>query len=390
MAGVSWRKTRTPGVYKRPSARKPGENLYRVVFRDGTGRQVTKNFARLADAENFKKAVDVRRPDDVAAGRIGLKDVYLQMVAAHEAGDEAYAPSTLALHEQVWKHLEPLGDKDVSRISPPAVDAVLKAIPGASIRDKSRRVLSTVYAFAIEKRYVNVSPVRVERKRTTRTARMRNHAEAGQRHRILTEDELASLVTEMPERYRALVELMAYAGLRPGEAVALTVGKLDSLRRRLTVNTSLTGFTKTGEPREIALPNVVAEMLTDHIARFSEPSDPNAPMFPKEDGSAIASKHSYDAFSRRHFREAAKRAGVNHGLSPNDMRHMAAARAIGAGADVYSVAKMLGHAKPSITLDVYGYLWDGRYEDVADRLDGRIRAARAERPKPAEVVSLRF
>lgn len=136
------------------------------------------------------------------------------------------------------------------------------------------------------------------------------------------------------------------------------------------------------------MPNVLVEMLTDHIARFSEPSDPNAPMFPKEDGSAIASKHSYDAFSRRHFREAAKRASVNHGLSPNDMRHMAAARAIAAGADVYSVAKMLGHAKPSITLDVYGYLWDGRDEDVADKLDGRIRAARAQQSKPAEVIAL--
>ena len=220
MAGVTWTKTRTPGVYKRPSARKPGENHYRVVYRDGTGRQVTRNFARLADAETFKKAVAIDRPEDVAAGRITLAAVYAEMVASHEADGEPYAPATLLLYEQAWKHLRSLADNDVNKVTPSAVDAVLKAIPGVSMREKTQRVLATTFAYAIEKRYLAVSPVRVERKRTTRTARMRHHAEAGKRHRILTEDELARLVGEMPERYRALVELMAYMGLRPGEAVA--------------------------------------------------------------------------------------------------------------------------------------------------------------------------
>jgi integrase len=256
------------------------------------------------------------------------------------------------------------------------------------MRDKTRRVLSSVYAFANDKRYVTVSPIRVERKRTTRTARMRHHAEAGKRHRILTEDELARLLAETPERYRALVEVMAYCGLRPGEAVALRVGKFDPMKRTLLIDTSLTGFTKTGEPRTLVLPAVVAEMLTEHLARFSDPSDRDAPMFPKSDGGAIDSKFSYDAWSRRHFREAARRADVNHGLSPNDCRHMAAARAIAAGADVYSVAKMLGHAKPSITLDTYGYLWDSSQEEVADKLDERIRQERASQPQAATVVRL--
>jgi integrase len=388
MTGVAWTKTRTPGVYKRPSVRKPGENLYRVVFRDGTGHQVTRNFKRQADAETFKKSVDVHRPEDVVAGRISLMSAYDEMVAAHQAADEPYAASTLALHEQVWKHLRSLADQDVGRVSPSAVDAALEAIPGSSMREKTRRVLATTFAYAIEKRYIAVSPVRVERKRKTRSARMRHHAEAGKRHRILTEDELARLVAETPERYRALVELMAYMGLRPGEAVALRVGKFDPMKRTLLIDTSVTGFTKTGEPRTLVLPSIVAEMLVSHLARFSDPADPEAFMFPKEDSSGIDSKFSYDAWSRRHFREAARRAEVNHGLSPNDCRHMAAARAIGAGADVYSVATMMGHAKPSITLDVYGYLWEGSQEAVAEKLDERIRRDRAVPARSGKVVPL--
>jgi integrase len=217
---------------------------------------------------------------------------------------------------------------------------------------------------------------------------MRNRTVAARAFRLLTEDELARLLAELDERYRALVELMAYAGLRPGEAVALRVGKLDTMRRVLMVDTRITGFTKTGEAREIVLPSVLVEMLAEHIARFSDPSDPDAPVFPREDGGRIDTKNAYDAWARRHFRAAAIQAGVNHGLSPNDCRHMAAARAIAAGADVYAVQRMLGHARPSITLDVYGSLWPGSLEVVAERLDQAIRKARSNTPTDGRVVSL--
>jgi integrase len=40
------------------------------------------------------------------------------------------------------------------------------------------------------------------------------------------------------------------------------------------------------------------------------------------------------------------------GLLPNDLRHTAAAFAVAHGANVYDGQNMLGHAKPSITLDV--------------------------------------
>jgi integrase len=56
---------------------------------------------------------------------------------------------------------------------------------------------------------------------------------------------------------------------------------------------------------------------------------------------------------------------------------MAAARAIGIGADVYAVQRMLGHAKASITLDTYGSLWEARSREIADRLGEAIQAESA-------------
>jgi hypothetical protein len=49
---------------------------------------------------------------------------------------------------------------------------------------------------------------------------------------------------------------------------------------------------------------------------------------------------------------------------------------------------MVGHSKPSITLDVYGELWDDSQEQLASRLDAAIRAGSAAVPAAAEVVGL--
>lgn len=78
-------------------------------------------------------------------------------------------------------------------------------------------------------------------------------------------------------------------------------------------------------------------------------------------------------FRDRDFGPAVKRAGINGGaFTPNDLRHSAAAFAIAHGANVYSVQNMLGHAKASMTLDVYGSLWESSQYELADALTKAI------------------
>jgi hypothetical protein len=80
------------------------------------------------------------------------------------------------------------------------------------------------------------------------------------------------LIAEGPERYRALIELMAWAGLRPGEAYALRVGKFDPTRKTLTIDTAVFGETKTGESRTLdgtMLPDGLIASLIAHVERFS-------------------------------------------------------------------------------------------------------------------------
>jgi integrase len=72
----------------------------------------------------------------------------------------------------------------------------------------------------------------------------------------------------------------------------------------------------------------------------------------------------------------------------NDLRHSAVSFAVAHGANVYAVQRMVGHSKPSITLDVYGELWDDSQEQLAGQLDAAIRAESAVPAQGGAVVEL--
>jgi integrase len=61
-------------------------------------------------------------------------------------------------------------------------------------------------------------------------------------------------------------------------------------------------------------------------------------------------------------------------ITPHDLRHTAASLATSSGANVKAVQRMLGHAKASMTLDVYTDLFDDDLDVVADRLDTAIKS----------------
>jgi integrase len=53
----------------------------------------------------------------------------------------------------------------------------------------------------------------------------------------------------------------------------------------------------------------------------------------------------------------------------NSLRHSHASALIAAGQDVITVSRRLGHAKPTITLNVYGHLFRNTDSDCADAIE---------------------
>jgi integrase len=372
---MAWEKTREPGIYRRPRAGRG--YAYKVMHRDVIGVQHSRTFGTWDQALEFRASVTLRRPEPRASRSLG--ELYEQ-----QGGARDYAAETLSTRRSAWKHLEPYASTSIEKITPKVVDEILSKVSGDGMRRKVRSLLSTLFGYAIEQGWATSNPVSRPPKRRTRAEKLRERPE--QRKRYLSNDELRSLLEATPERFRAMIELMARMGLRPGEAYALRVGKFDPLKRTLLIDTSVSGFTKTGEPRTLALPSPIASMLVEHIAAFSDPSNPGALMFPTTHGHMI---HS-DRFRSMTFDKACKAAGLED-VTPNTLRHTAASFAISTGANVYDVQRMLGHAKASMTLDVYGELFEERHERFVEAYGEAIEASRSSTsgsPSARRVVPL--
>jgi integrase len=392
MAEYTRERTNHPGVYR---YMRDGEWVStKVSYRVGT-KQIEKTLPgpnTITQAVQWKArevtGKDTSERIDPASGRVTLEELYKEL---HER--VPYAPKTKSQHADIWRkaELDALKRLPVNKVTSTKVERALAQIQAAGMRQEARKLLSRLFTYAMTQRgQQNVAllwgnPAKQAGRKKTRSERIEAGA-SRKKHRRLNTEELARLIAEVPDRDKTLVHVMARVGLRPGEAFALTVGQFDPLKRTLeidrAVSDGLVGPTKTGEHRSIVLPAAIADELVAHVARYSNDSDPQALVFPAERGSMM-NAHNW---RERVFRPASERAGVNHGLSPNDLRHTAVAWAISLGADVYTVQRMVGHAKPSITLDVYGYLWDSSQQQLADRMDEAIRSEKA--PEDGKVVAL--
>lgn len=193
--------------------------------------------------------------------------------------------------------------------------------------------------------------------------------------RFLTAGQVAALADAIDVRYRPFILVLAYGGLRWGEAVAIRRRRVDLLRRRIEVAEAVTevngtpiwGTPKTHQARSVTLPRVVCDDLARHLERIEE--DPDALVFPAPKGGVLR----HPAFMRRQWRPALNVAKLPENLTPHELRHTCAALLIAQGADPKAVQAQLGHSSIMVTFDVYGHLFDGHLDDVMDRLDAAHR-----------------
>lgn len=347
--------------------RRDGGTSYRVGWRDPSGKIHLKTFRRRAQADAHARRVegDKQRGDylDPKVGQITLRDYFDLFMdrATH------LKPSSRELYRGTAKrHILPtLGGRPLATITPSDVRGLLAALSeraGASTVRTTYRVLRRVLSAAVDDGRIGRNPASRVKELPVETRR-----EA----RYLTPTEVRGLIDELPPRYRAMVLLMAYGGLRIGEAAALRVGDVDFLRGRVYVRGNsvevggrlVEGSPKGGGIRTVVIPRFIVEALSRHVAEFGE-QDSEARLFTTELGNPIRQSR----FRRTIFAPAAERAGLNP-LRVHDLRHTAVAMAIAAGYHPKAVQELAGHASITMTLDRYGHLFDTLQDAGVERLN---------------------
>jgi len=180
-----------------------------------------------------------------------------------------------------------------------------------------------------------------------------------------------------------LIFTAAYVGLRWGELAGLRVENLDPLHRSIRVVEQLVevgGHVSWGPPktkagrRTVTMPAGVAEMLAKHMA--SEVVQRSGLVFPTIQGQPMR---------RSNFRKLWGRALATAGLTDlhfHELRHTAAALAIGAGAHPLAIKERLGHSSITVTMDTYGHRFPDQDEALAQALNGVLRDSLAARSRP--------
>jgi integrase len=193
--------------------------------------------------------------------------------------------------------------------------------------------------------------------------------------RFLTAGDVLRLADAIDGRYRALVFLGAYGGLRIGELAGLQAQDLDMLRGVVSVERQVVevagklnvGPLKTrAAKRRVKLPRFVVEELAAHLAGRNSGSDL---VFPAPGGGLL----SRTAFRQRFWLPATRAASLD-GVRVHDLRHTAVALWIEAGYSPKSMAVRAGHTSVRTVLDVYGHLLPDADDALAERLDDLARA----------------
>jgi integrase len=201
----------------------------------------------------------------------------------------------------------------------------------------------------------------------------RKHSDRG----YLTHSQVAALVTEI-EYLPGVPKFLAYTGLRWGEMAALRVQDFDMLRRRVNVSRSVVEYNglvwstpKSHERRSIRFP----ASLTDELSALMVGKGREDLVFTTHRGGVLRVSNYRHRFFAPAVEACQKTDESFPTITPHDLRHTAASLAVSAGANVKAVQRMLGHAKASMTLDVYADLFDDDLDAVADTLDAVIRSA---------------
>lgn len=366
-----------------------GDVRYEVRYRAADGKERSRTFRTKKEAERHERAQKTAMERglwvDPQKGRVTLQQwaVEWQRTVVHlRSSTRRIYDTNLRLHI-----LPELGGYELGKLSPSLLRAWLADLSAKSGRRgrplapstvaQAYRTLNRVLAAAVDDEILGrnplagVKPPRVEREEM----------------RFLSHDDVATLIDVIDPRYRAMVLVAAYGGLRAGELVALRARHLDLLHQSVTVveqaQRRAGGGFEVQAPksaagrRAVSLPRFVVDALADHVGTFSEPG-PDGLVFPSPQGGHLRLEN----FRKRVWEPAVRQAGLAP-LRFHDLRHTCASLAIAAGADVKVLQRMLGHSSAALTLDRYGHLMPGQAQDVARRLDEMASRARPQRVDPA-------
>ena len=353
-----------------------GGAVWRVRWRDEQGRAHSRVVGRKADADamdqELKRSKRLGSLGPVAANQETVAD-FAKLWWARYVVPNLQRHTQLAYASMLDVHIIPaIGNLPLRSVNAETLWELRAAMSAAGVGDAATRktlvVIQSMLQRAVEWRHIESNPAKLVRKPSQTRARV---------VRPLSPQQVEAIRAVLLDQGRlgdsTLVAVLAYAGLRPGEALGLRW--YDIRERTILVERSVAfgklKSTKTGKARTVRLLAPLAEMLeTWHEA--TERAAPTDLVFPGPDG-APWNLDRVNNWRGRTFADAAKSAGIS-GVRPYDLRHSYVSLLIAQGATVVEVAQQAGHSA-TMALSTYAHLFDEHARAEGHPAEDLIRSA---------------
>ena len=348
---------------------------------DGVDRPAPETFPTKRAAEIWlsEKELEIRQGDwlDPDAGQTKLADFAATWLREHPG----LRPKTRQLYEGLLRlHILPtLGHLAVVDVKEARVrtwhHSLLSSRLGPTTVSKSYRLLRTILGTAVDDGLIKRNPCRIKGAAT----------EKAPERPTLTLPQVAAMADAVGPRYRLLVLLAVFAGLRWGELTGLTRANVDVdarlIRVRETVVEMKDGSRVFGPPksaagvRNVAIPEFIVGEVRWHLERFAEPG-PAGHLFIGERG-ALLRRTTFT----KHWERARTEVGLP-GIHFHDLRHTGNTLAAATGASLAELMARMGHSSTRAAI-IYQHATSDRDKVIADALGELAQAAW----KPARAVS---
>jgi integrase len=202
-----------------------------------------------------------------------------------------------------------------------------------------------------------------------------------------TVEQVYRLADAVPVRFRALVLVAAFSGLRWGELAALRRMDIDITEGVVRVPrkvAALRNRMEFGPPkseagrRAVALPAAALAALRPHLLEFVD-ADQEALVFTGEKGAVLRSGNFRRAVR---WADSVKKAGLPVGFHFHDLRHTGNNLAAASGASTRELMHRMGHASMRAAL-IYQHATSERDREIAEAMDKRIAKGQGKKATPA-------
>lgn len=346
---------------------------YDVRLRDPAGRVYNRTFRTRREAETF---ISTQRADrsrgswvDPRRGSVTFAEWSERWLMQRS---ELRVRTRELYRGLLDRHIMPaLGDIELSKISPSLVRSWYVRLrsphgPGATTAAKSYRLLRAMMRTAVADEVIVRNPCQVERAGVERAPE----------RPVATVAQVSSIADAIAPRFRLLVLLAAWCGLRRGELMGLQRADLNLLHGTVRIERSMqqlsNGSLLLGPPktdagrRLISIPPHILPEVEKHLGRFVG-AQPDALVFTGEKGGPL----------RPHvLQKAWVQAKVTTGLSAlhlHDLRHAGNTWAAATGASTRELMSRMGHASSAAALR-YQHATADRDRAIAQALSALVES----------------